>query len=187
MLAAGGGYTGDNISIEENLSMTVLQLPAVRRGLEHGFAPFCRVQAFLLVRLNSFNCGADGDVRWTMLALALHAFRAASSFAQRQLTRWARGVLHRAWQGACFAGHQRHADSMVAAGGRSARSSSKRHFQETGDPHDYAVWLWCRLRPARNQPVCDQDRSPVEDGSARLPQGTGDAAGLAQGTIALYR
>jgi hypothetical protein len=115
MLAAGGGYTGDNISIKENLSMTVLHIPAARRGLGQGFAPF---QAFLRARLNSFNCDADGDLRAAMLVLALHVLNAAGSFAQRQLARWARGVLHRAWQGACFADHQRHADSMVAAGGR---------------------------------------------------------------------
>jgi hypothetical protein len=118
MLAAGGGYTGDNISTKENLSMTVLHIPAARRGLGQGCAPSCRVQAFLLARLNSVNCGADGDLRAAMLVLALHVLNAAGSFAQRQLARWARGVLRRAWQGACFAGHQRHADSMVAAGGR---------------------------------------------------------------------
>lgn len=87
--------------------MAILHIPAARHGLAQGFAPFCRVQAFLLSRLSSFNCGADGDLRATMLVLALHALNAAGSFAQRQLARLARGVLRRAWQGACFAGHQR--------------------------------------------------------------------------------
>jgi len=117
MLAAGGGYTGDNISTGENLSMTILQmtglqLPAVRQSVE-----LCRVRTVLLSHLASFNCGA-GDLRWTILVLALHAFHAAGSFAQQQLARWVRGVLRRAWQGARFAAHQRHADSMVAAGDR---------------------------------------------------------------------
>lgn len=113
MLAAGGGYTGDNISTEGNLPMTVLHIPA---GCQ-GFGPLCRVQTFVLARLTSFNCGA-GDLRWTILALALHALKVALAFAERQLARWARGVLRRAWQGARFAGELRHADSMVAAGGR---------------------------------------------------------------------
>jgi hypothetical protein len=113
MLAAGGGYTGDNISTEGNLPMTVFQLPAGRQG----FAPLCRAQTFVLAHLSSFNCGA-GDLRRTVLALVLHALEAASAFAQRQLARWARGVLRRAWQGARFADELRHADSMVAAGGR---------------------------------------------------------------------
>ena len=112
MLAAGGGYTGDNISIEGNLSMTALHFPAARQGL----APLCRAQTFVLARLTAFNCGA-GDLRWTVLALALHALKAASEFAQRQLARWARGVLRRAWQGACFAAELHPADSTVAAGG----------------------------------------------------------------------
>jgi hypothetical protein len=107
MLAAGGGYTGDNTSTEENLSMTILHMQAARRDLGQGFAPFCRIQAFLMARLNPFNCGADGDLRAAMLVLALHVLNAAGSFAQRQLARWARGVLRRAWQGACFAGHER--------------------------------------------------------------------------------
>jgi len=93
--------------------MTVLHIPA---GCQ-GFGPLCRVQTFVLARLTSFNCDA-GDLRWTILALALHALEAALAFAERQLARWARGVLRRAWQGARFAGELRHADSMVAAGGR---------------------------------------------------------------------
>jgi hypothetical protein len=113
MLAAGGGYTGGNVSTEENLPMTVLHIPAGQQG----FSPLCRAHTFVLAHLSSFNCDA-GDLRWTILALALHALDAASAFAQRQLARWARGVLRRAWRGARFAGELRHADSMVAAGGR---------------------------------------------------------------------
>jgi hypothetical protein len=113
MLAAGGGYTGDNISTEGNFPMTVLHVPAGRQG----FGPLCHARTFVLAHLSSFNCDA-GDLRWTVLALALQALDAASAFAQRQLARWARGVLRRAWRGARFAGELRHADSMVAAGGR---------------------------------------------------------------------
>jgi hypothetical protein len=112
MLAAGGGYTGDNISIEGNLSMTALHFPAARQGL----APLCRAQTFVLARLTSFNCGA-GDLRWTLIALFLRALDAAFAFGQRQLARWARGVLRRAWQGARFAAELHPADSTVAAGG----------------------------------------------------------------------
>jgi hypothetical protein len=93
--------------------MTALHIPAGRQG----FGPLCRAHTFVLAHLSSFNCGAS-DLRWIVLTLALHALDAASAFAQRQLTRWARGVLRRAWQGARFAGEPRHADSMVAAGGR---------------------------------------------------------------------
>ena len=93
--------------------MTVLHIPAGRQAL----GPLCRAQTFVLARLTSFNCDA-ADLRWTMLALALRALDVVSAFAQRQLARWARGVLRRAWQGARFAGELRHADSMVAAGGR---------------------------------------------------------------------
>lgn len=96
MLAAGGGYTGDNVSTEGNLPMTVLPIHA---GCQ-GSSPLCRAQTFVLARLTSFNCDA------------------VLAFAERQLARWARGVLHRAWQGARFAAELRHADSMVAAGGR---------------------------------------------------------------------
>jgi hypothetical protein len=113
MLAAGGGYTGDNTSTEGNPSMIVLDIPAVRQG----FGPLYRVQSFVLARLTSFNCDA-ADLRWTVLALALRALNATAAFGQRQLARWAKGVMRRAWQGARFAGDPRHADSMVAAGGR---------------------------------------------------------------------
>jgi hypothetical protein len=113
MLAAGGGYTGDNTSTEGNLSMVVLHIPAFRQG----FDPLGRARTFVLARLTSFNCDA-GDLRWTILTLALHALNAALAFGQRQLARWARGVLRRAWRGARFAAELHHADSMVAAGSR---------------------------------------------------------------------
>jgi hypothetical protein len=113
MLAAGGGYTRDNISTERNLSMTVLDIPAIRQS----FDPLWRVQTFVLAHLTSFNCDA-GNLRWTVVALALRALNTVAAFGQRQLARWARSVLRRAWQGARFAAELRHADSMVAAGGR---------------------------------------------------------------------
>jgi hypothetical protein len=113
MLAAGGGYTGDKISTEENLSMTVLHIPAMRQG----FGPLWRARTFVLAHLTAFNCDA-GDPRWAILALFMQVLDAACAFGQRQLARWARGVLRRAWQGARFAAELRHADSMVAAGGR---------------------------------------------------------------------
>jgi hypothetical protein len=113
MLAAGGGYTGDKISTEENLSMTVLHTPAMRQG----FGPLWRARTFVLAHLTAFNCDA-GDLRWAILALFMQVFDAVCAFGRRQLARWARSVLRRAWQGARFAAELRHADSMVAAGGR---------------------------------------------------------------------
>jgi hypothetical protein len=113
MLAAGGGYTGDNISTEGNLSMTALHFPDARQG----FGSLRRARTFVLLHLAAFNCDA-ADLRTTVTALVLHALDTASAFARRQLGRWAKGVLRRAWQGARFAGEPRHADSMVAAGGR---------------------------------------------------------------------
>jgi hypothetical protein len=77
--------------------------------------PVWRAQAFVLRRLISFNCG---DLRWTIAALALRLLGAAVAFGQRQLSRWARRVLRRAWRGARFAAVSKHADTMVAAGGR---------------------------------------------------------------------
>src|SRR6266516_7200904 len=62
-----------------------------------------------------------------------------------------------------------------------------RLFERSGVPHDHALWLRCRFRLAGNQPLCHQDRSAVEDGRSRLSQGEGDASGLSQGAIALYR
>jgi hypothetical protein len=112
MLAAGGGYTGRNISTEGNLPMTALHVPTGRQA----FSPFCRAHTFVLARLTSFNCDA-GDLRWTILTLALHALNAALAFGERQLARWARDVLRRGWQGARFAAELHPADSTVAAGG----------------------------------------------------------------------
>jgi hypothetical protein len=94
------------------LDMTALRIPVARQG----FGPLCRTQTFVLARLTAFNCGT-GDLRGTLLALFLHALDAAFAFGQRQLARWARGVLRRAWQGARFAAELRPADSTVAAGG----------------------------------------------------------------------
>ena len=117
MLAAGGGYTGDNISTEGNLSMTALDMTALRIPVaRQALQPLCRAQTFLLARPTAFNCGA-GDLRWALLALVLHALDAASAFCRRQLARWARGVLRRAWQGARFAAELHPADSTVAASG----------------------------------------------------------------------
>jgi hypothetical protein len=93
--------------------MAVLHIFAVRES----FGPLCRVQAFVLTRLTSFNCGAE-DIRWAIVALALHALRVAWAFGQRLFGMWARRVLRRAWQGARFAADMADADSMVAAGGR---------------------------------------------------------------------
>jgi hypothetical protein len=93
--------------------MTVLDIPAIRQS----FGPLWRVQTFVLAHLTSFNCD-PADLRWTIVTLALRALDTASAFGQRQLTRWARAVLRRAWQGARFAAELHHADSMVAAGGR---------------------------------------------------------------------
>ena len=93
------------------LDMTALRIPVARQG----FGPLCRAQTFVLARLTAFNCGAS-DLRGTLLALALRVLAAALAFGQRQLTRWARGVLRRAWQGARFA-ELHPADSTVAAGG----------------------------------------------------------------------
>jgi hypothetical protein len=98
MLAAGGGYTGDNISSEENLSMTALDIPTLRQG----FGPLWRARTFVLAHLTAFNCDT-GDLRMTVLAVLAQAFEAACAFGQRQLARWARNVLRRAWQGARFA------------------------------------------------------------------------------------
>jgi hypothetical protein len=74
-----------------------------------------RVQAFVLTRLIAFN---HGDLRWTLAAMALRVVGSAAAFGERQLSRWARRVLRRAWQGARFATARPHADTMVAAAGR---------------------------------------------------------------------
>jgi hypothetical protein len=76
---------------------------------------WCRVQAFVLTRLIPFN---QGDLRWALAALGLRLLGTAAAFAERQLSRWARNVLRRGWQGARFAAAKRHADSTVAARGR---------------------------------------------------------------------
>jgi hypothetical protein len=93
--------------------MTILQAFAARGGL----GPFWRAHIFVLAPLASFNCNS-GDLGWTLAAPTLRLLGLAGAFGQRQLNRWARGVLHRAWQGARFAGARPDADSMVAAGER---------------------------------------------------------------------
>ena len=81
------------------------------------FQPLRRAQAFVWMRLAAFNCDAAG-LRWMIVALAVRSLGAVWALAQRQLGRWARNVLRRAWQGARFAAELRPADTMVAAGGR---------------------------------------------------------------------
>jgi hypothetical protein len=86
-------------------------------GVHENFGPVWRARTFVLARLTSFNCDTD-DLRWTVAALAMRVLGAAWAFGLRQLDRWARSVLRRAWQGARFAADPSDADSMVAAGGR---------------------------------------------------------------------
>jgi hypothetical protein len=86
-------------------------------GARESFRPFWRAHTFVLARLTSFNCDTS-DLRWTVAALAVRVLGIAWAFGQRQLDRWARSVLRRAWQGARFAADLPDADSMVAAGGR---------------------------------------------------------------------
>ncbi len=85
-------------------------------GLRESSGPLWRARIFVVACLAAFN-GFD-DLRWTVLALALRALGTAGAFGQRQLSRLARRVLRRAWQGARFAADLTAADTMVAAGGR---------------------------------------------------------------------
>jgi hypothetical protein len=91
--------------------MMILQAFGARQSLD----PLSRVQAFVLTRLIPFN---HGDLRWAVAAFALRLLGGAVAFGERQMSRWARRVLRRARQGARFAAVTRHADTMVAAGGR---------------------------------------------------------------------
>jgi hypothetical protein len=84
-------------------------------GARQGPGLLCRVQAFVLTRLIAIN---HGDLRLLLAALALRLLGEAVAFGERQLSRWARHVLRRAWQGARFAAANQHADTMVAARGR---------------------------------------------------------------------
>jgi hypothetical protein len=79
------------------------------------FRPFWRVQAWAVTHLIPVHC-RSGDFRWTIAALALHAFAALEAFALRQLMSLARNVMSRAWQGARFAADMAAADTTVAAG-----------------------------------------------------------------------
>jgi hypothetical protein len=113
MLAAGGGYTGDNTSTEGDLSMMILT--------EFGFrgcrTPFSRARTFALEHLISFHC-ASGDIRWALIGLAVRSFNAVRVCAQEQFDLSVRNVAGRAWRGARFAANVTDADTMVAAGGR---------------------------------------------------------------------
>jgi hypothetical protein len=95
------------------MSMMVAHLYAARESLQ----PLWRAQAFVWARLFAFNCDAAG-LRWMIVALAVRSLGAAGALAERQLGRWARSVLRRAWQGARFAAELRPADTTVAAGAR---------------------------------------------------------------------
>jgi hypothetical protein len=86
-------------------------------GLRESSGPLWRTRIFVVTRLASFN-GSSNDLRWIVLALVLRTLATACAFGQRQLSRWARRVLRRAWQGARFAADLTAADTMVAAGGR---------------------------------------------------------------------
>jgi len=99
--------------------MIILQAFGARESFGPVWCAYAQVLAqvhtFVWARLISFN---SGDLRWTIAAMALRLFGAFWAFGERQLTRWARHVLRRAWQGARFAAERRDADTMVAAGGR---------------------------------------------------------------------
>ena len=81
----------------------------------HAQVTYAQVYAFVLGRLISFN---SGDLRWAVAAMAVRLLGAVWAFGERQLARWARCVLRRAWQGARFAADLYDADTMVAAGRR---------------------------------------------------------------------
>ena len=93
--------------------MMVAHLFAARES----FQPLWRAQAVVWMRLAAFGCDAAG-LRWMIVALAVRLLGGVWALAQRQLGRWARNVLRRAWQGARFAAGLRPADTTVAAGGR---------------------------------------------------------------------
>jgi hypothetical protein len=78
-------------------------------GLRENFGPLWRARTWALERLISFDC-ASGDVRWAIVALALHSFTAAWFLLVRSLA-------GRVGRGACFETEMTDADSMVAAGG----------------------------------------------------------------------
>src|SRR6266851_4963475 len=60
------------------------------------------------------------------------------------------------------------------------------HFKRSEPSHDHSLWLWPRLRLAGNQPVCDQDRGPAENGRSCLSQGEGDATGFSKGAAHFF-
>jgi hypothetical protein len=91
--------------------MTILHEFRLPGNLGH---PQC-VQSFAMEQL--ISC-ASGDLRWAVMALAVRLLAAVGAFAQKQAALLVRSFMHRAWQGACFAGRLTPADTMVAAGGR---------------------------------------------------------------------
>jgi hypothetical protein len=93
--------------------MTILQA----FGARENFRPFRRAHTFVGARLTPFNCDIR-DLCSTVATLVFRVLGMAWAFGQRQLDRWARSVLRRAWQGARFAAELSDADSMVATGGR---------------------------------------------------------------------
>jgi hypothetical protein len=123
MLAAGGSYRWDNTSTEGNLSMMIF----FDFGLRGGLGPRWGAQTSALERLilaQSAGC----DVRFALVALALHSLVALELFVQNQLASWAHNIMTRAWQGACFAAELTDADSTVAAG----RSQGRALFRAIG-------------------------------------------------------
>ncbi len=95
--------------------MMILQAFGARESFGPVWRAYAQLHALVLARLISFN---SGDLRWAIAAMALRLLGAAWAFGERQLGRWARRVLRRAWQGARFAAEMSDADTMVAAGGR---------------------------------------------------------------------
>ena len=109
MLAAGGGYTRDNTSIEGDLSMMILCNFGSSR-------PVWLVRTWAVECLISLHCGSGG-LSWGIAALALRWFAALKVLAEKQLASLAQNVMGRAWQGARFAADMTDADSTVAVGG----------------------------------------------------------------------
>jgi hypothetical protein len=101
MLAAGGGYLFDNTSIEGDLSMMIL----CELGI---YQPLWRVHTWALERLIAFQVGSS-DLRWAVIALALHSVGAAWAFGRTQSVLLLQNLASRATQPA---------DTTVAAGGR---------------------------------------------------------------------
>jgi hypothetical protein len=82
-----------------------------------GLSPLWRLQAWAVERLVSI-LSSSGDLRWAIAALAIAALVTMEAMIARQFAMLARNIMRRALKGACFAGHAKAADSMVAAGCR---------------------------------------------------------------------